>query len=494
MKLFKNLSDIYGAQKRRLFNRRPGIKRLKVPDSFQPPSHTYAGYRGPWIENYFFEYWCRHEKEIINDAKVQHIYIPIFWTDYYVKHGLHKPHHEIQEYLDSKLEQDKKYFTIVQNADGILEKLPENVLLFSCGGKGGVPIPLLKQPLTQGNKKRDILCSFMGAIEGAPNRTGLRQKMYEALKKDKRVHFVVQEGKPGRDGNQTKPFRDLLQRSAFTLCPRGYGQTSFRLYEAMSAGSIPIYIWDEVEWLPYKPLLSWDNFSISIHIDYIDTLPEILSAYTTEMIKGKQKTLAAKYNEYFSYDGVCGKIIKNLSGEIGNSGERFELLKQLILKHRFELGAEIGTAEATTAEYLLSNIKDLKLYSIDFYMPYEDSYWGKVSPMIQGEIEFDSRLKKYIASNRCVRIKKSSNEAVGNMKNEYFDFIFIDGDHSYPAVSDNLINWWPKLKANGIMCGDDYHEKCFPGVVKAVKEFAHAHHLTLSLSGNTFWMFSKKNH
>jgi hypothetical protein len=38
----------------------------------------------------------------------------------------------------------------------------------------------------------------------------------------------------------------LIHSSAFHLCPRGNGPSSYRLYEALQADTIPIYIWDEV--------------------------------------------------------------------------------------------------------------------------------------------------------------------------------------------------------------------------------------------------------
>ena len=39
----------------------------------------------------------------------------------------------------------------------------------------------------------------------------------------------------------------LIQGSVFHLCPRGNGPTSYRLYESLQAGTIPIYIWEEVQ-------------------------------------------------------------------------------------------------------------------------------------------------------------------------------------------------------------------------------------------------------
>ena len=42
--------------------------------------------------------------------------------------------------------------------------------------------------------------------------------------------------------------------------PRGYGPTSFRLYESIEMQSIPIYISDEFI-LPYSNIIDWENFA-----------------------------------------------------------------------------------------------------------------------------------------------------------------------------------------------------------------------------------------
>jgi predicted O-methyltransferase YrrM len=39
---------------------------------------------------------------------------------------------------------------------------------------------------------------------------------------------------------------------------------------------------------------------------------------------------------------------------------------------------------------------------------------------------------------------------------EYFDFIFIDADHSYEAVIRDIESWWPKIKKGGMFAGDDF--------------------------------------
>lgn len=58
---------------------------------------------------------------------------------------------------------------------------------------------------------------------------------------------------------------------------------------------------------------------------------------------------------------------------------------------------------------------------------------------------------------------------------EYFghaslDFVFIDADHTYEAVKEDILAWRPKMKPGGIMAGHDLSNPEFPGVRKAVQE------------------------
>jgi cephalosporin hydroxylase len=50
------------------------------------------------------------------------------------------------------------------------------------------------------------------------------------------------------------------------------------------------------------------------------------------------------------------------------------------------------------------------------------------------------------------------------------DVVYIDANHSYESVI-NDINYWKKhLSANGIIAGHDYNPSAWPGVVRAVNE------------------------
>lgn len=51
-----------------------------------------------------------------------------------------------------------------------------------------------------------------------------------------------------------------------------------------------------------------------------------------------------------------------------------------------------------------------------------------------------------------------------------FDFVFVDGDHSYDGVMNDLKAWWPMVKVGGRLGGHDFTPE-FQGVLDAVNEF-----------------------
>lgn len=64
----------------------------------------------------------------------------------------------------------------------------------------------------------------------------------------------------------------------------------------------------------------------------------------------------------------------------------------------------------------------------------------------------------------------TSEQAAPMFPDASFDFIFIDADHSYEAVRDDIQRWWPKLKPGGTMAFHDYRHNDFKGVERALDE------------------------
>jgi cephalosporin hydroxylase len=83
------------------------------------------------------------------------------------------------------------------------------------------------------------------------------------------------------------------------------------------------------------------------------------------------------------------------------------------------------------------------------------------------------------AGNPNVRIHRcTSIEAAQKFHDGYFDWIYLDGDHSYHAVLADLGAWLPKLKLGGKLVCDDYtwvDENKTHSVKAAIRSFLKAH-------------------
>ena len=68
-------------------------------------------------------------------------------------------------------------------------------------------------------------------------------------------------------------YADLMASGAFSLCPRGRGTGSVRLFETMRMGRCPVIISDE--WV-YPERVDWASCSLTLRQKDVDSLPEFL--------------------------------------------------------------------------------------------------------------------------------------------------------------------------------------------------------------------------
>jgi hypothetical protein len=192
----------------------------------------------------------------------------------------------------------------------IREYLPTGTLRFCAGGNaGGIPIPLVCSPIPDKYKKetnKDIFCSFVGSITHP-----IRQQMVSILSSNNKYHLSHKQWTDKVINNDMENFMNITSRSIFTLCPRGYGKTSFRLYEVMQLGSIPVFIFDD-KWIPFEDEIDWNDFSVLLHINDLSRLDEILSSFTEERINQMQNNLSKYWIENFTMESIFNKILDKI--------------------------------------------------------------------------------------------------------------------------------------------------------------------------------------
>jgi hypothetical protein len=102
-----------------------------------------------------------------------------------------------------------------------------------------------------------------------------------------------------------------MRRSEFALCPRGYGATSYRMYEAMQFGAIPVYISDKF-WIPFEKDVNWYEFCVIVPESRIDEMDFILSAISESQKQSMREKMKEAYKEHFAAPKIINKIVKEV--------------------------------------------------------------------------------------------------------------------------------------------------------------------------------------
>lgn len=161
----------------------------------------------------------------------------------------------------------------------------------------------------------------------------------------------------------------------------------------------------------------------------------------------------------------------------------------------FKHGAEIGTRDGNYSLYLCKTIPELKLYCIDLW----DVYPGyQIGESTEKHLDAFNTAKKRLEGYNVRFIQKYSMDAVKSFENESLDFVYIDANHQFDYVMEDIIEWAKKVRVGGIVSGHDYFH--FPagdgGVVQAVDVYASVHKVEqvyLTDDREHSWFFFKGN-
>ena len=170
---------------------------------------------------------------------------------------------------------------------------------------------------------------------------------------------------------------------------------------------------------------------------------------------------------------------------------RGDVIRNFVIKNNFKKVAEIGVWNGFTVRKVLRSPASQVIeeyWGIDPYAPLDPeredwkSEYGKMAKMTQKDWDrFYHKAVGYMPFFPQLKILRMTSVEAAKlfvnpyMGKEYFDLIFIDGDHYYEDVKEDILAWWPLLKKGGILCGHDYVWKQeeivhHPGVRKAVDE------------------------
>lgn len=153
------------------------------------------------------------------------------------------------------------------------------------------------------------------------------------------------------------------------------------------------------------------------------------------------------------------------------------------IKHRRDLwkaltvvgdAAEIGVAEGYFSADMLSwPVNFPKVYMVDRWKTIPDQRGDAAQPQSWHESNLVAALRRtFDYFDRAVILRGNSVDMALAVPNGSLTLVYIDGDHSFEGVTNDINAWFPKLiTGGGVMAFHDYENPAY-GVKKAVNNLS----------------------
>ena len=169
----------------------------------------------------------------------------------------------VSSYLRGLEQQDHRIILFQHDdIDKYIHLLHPTDIWFTCSSTIEQPDNVIAVPFTcnvvgdMDNNDRDRLFFYRGSRTTHP----LREQLIEQFPDnclDTGVHWAYNEE------DLKDQYKEDMSKTKFAVCPRGYGIGSFRLFEALASGCVPIILADGYK-KPLEDILDWDEFSITL--------------------------------------------------------------------------------------------------------------------------------------------------------------------------------------------------------------------------------------
>lgn len=135
-------------------------------------------------------------------------------------------------------------------------------------------------------------------------------------------------------------------------------------------------------------------------------------------------------------------------------------------------GVEIGVQEGENAENILTLWQGKTLHLVDPWMKWPEMMYQDRT----NEIDFEAalaktveRMSRFTGRSQIHRLPSAAAARMFRVQQKQFDFIYIDAQHSYESVTQDLRNWYPLVKPGGLFGGHDYLNRYDPAWICEVE-------------------------
>tara|TARA_R110001592_G_scaffold119740_1_gene323152 strand:+ start:3858 stop:4766 length:909 start_codon:yes stop_codon:yes gene_type:complete len=226
-----------------------------------------------------------------------------------------------------KLENFKKPIIAFFNDDSdipVSETLPENLLVYrtSINKKNQkpneIPMPAWSQDFDASELRKYSLkpvVSFCGAITH-PIRYSCIKKLNKCNNLE--TSFIIRNAFWGGNIHGVRlreEYKTNMQGSDLVLCCRGAGNFSYRLYETLSCGKIPIIVDTDIT-LPCDNVIDWNNFIITTPENIVSDIKQWWKNMDDKKYAEIQRYSRSVYEDYLNPAGFANYISNSLKSKI----------------------------------------------------------------------------------------------------------------------------------------------------------------------------------
>jgi predicted O-methyltransferase YrrM len=157
-------------------------------------------------------------------------------------------------------------------------------------------------------------------------------------------------------------------------------------------------------------------------------------------------------------------------------------IPSIINARGYKRAVEVGLDHGYFSYYLLKHSALRMLWSVDSFQ----GKWAALEPEVRSMLsEFGDRSRIFIGTSAAAAGFFSKAEAG-------FDLVYIDANHRFQAIKQDLHLWWPLIRPGGMLAGHDYIAAGGCGVIEAVDEFAAERNLEVQLTREPWatWMIT----
>lgn len=134
---------------------------------------------------------------------------------------------------------------------------------------------------------------------------------------------------------------------------------------------------------------------------------------------------------------------------------RGELIKNFLNDYPNGKGVEVGTFQGALSKFILENWNGT-LYMVDVWNEINDYNDISNHKNFENKIYLDAMNSIKGLEDRGIMIRCTSEKASQMFLDESLDFVYIDANHAYNYVVQDLELWYPKIKPGGLVMGHDY--------------------------------------